>query len=375
LPFVSAQEQVASPHHVRIHLDAPQATHAIGQAITGHVTMTGVASDAGELRVEIHAYGTGHSGQRSLNVVASQSLYAGAVAPSHTQTFPFHLTVPRMVSGYRGNLFTIDTRLAAVTLLASQGSTKEGARRVPAAWVPIAIAADTRPMSIAPQEALMTHDVREGPGGLVVGCLLAVGTVLGGVAFALSGSWPQIADMVSLWSLMTGFLSVTFVAAGISGVVRTLKDRAIYKRVGATQLRVSPRLDGNGVDVEVWGDRLLGVDGGCAELHVEERARTFVGYAHSAGSTVTRTDTTTQPLAHHVVVLVSRPHEHRLVGMLPLLTIGHLPPAINDGWATIGWRLELRVPLPGAPDLTWTMPLEAGPGGEPFPQPPIATNG
>lgn len=359
---------------MRIHLDAPDASHEIGGQITGHVAMTGVAADTGELLIEIHAYSTGHRGQHGLSVAASEVLYTGTVAPGQTQTFPFRLTVPRVVSGHRGSLFTIDTRLAAVTLLASQGRTKGGARRMPAAWVPISIAADPRPTSIAPRVAPMTDEVGQGSSGFYVGCLMLIAVGLGGTAFALRGSSPQVADM-SLWSLMAGLVSAIFVVAGLGGAVRTLRNRAISQRVGATQLEVSTRLDGTGVDVEVRGDRLPSVDGARAELHVEERATTVVGFTGSGGTRAVKTDTAVQPLAHHVVALVSKPHENRLVGTLPLTAIRHLPPSIDDGWATICWRMEVRVPLPGAPDLTWTMPLEAGPGGEPFPRSLIATNG
>ncbi len=359
---------VASPHPVQIQLDTPNATFTPGQPISGQLTVTGAQPDNGELLIEVHAFTMGSDGHPGWAQLASQSVYTGPFHPGSTNTYPFQLTAPRCVSRYHGHLFNLETRLAAVTLLTSQGGSRTGVRREPAAWIPIAIAHDPRPLSIAP----MVGSELTGNPTSIVGCCSTIGcTGLGGaglLAVGLSVLVSGVADNL-LWVTGVGMVAFLCFVLGLSYIFILLRNTAIYRRIGESRFNVGLTPDRQSVAIEIQLERYKSVAGGSAVIRVDERTSTLLSYGASVGHTVSSAKhrTRSHELAQHRIELVPQPAERKLVGMLPLAALSHLPPNIGDGHAKIMWHLDLHIELSGCPDARGTFPLNAGPGGEPFP--------
>jgi hypothetical protein len=360
---------VASPHQVQIRLDHPDTVYGPGHPISGRILVTGAQRDAGELRVEIHGYTRGRYGQGFLDVLASALLYNGPWEPGVQTALRFSIEAPRCVSRYEGQLFTLQTRLAAVTLLDSQGRYKHGVRRKPAAYTPISITYDTRPLAVLPD----THPIGGSPEGCVVGCNLGCavlgGAMLGALALVLTGMLPRFLPDVGLvdgstfdW-VFAGIALLLFLV-GSFGVYQSIRVKAIARAVGRGQLTYASNVDqGIALAVEVQLDRLDRVSAADAILSIREDTRTYVGRNENGGP---RFEPDRHVLAEHTIALAHDEASQRLTGTLPHAAVAALPPSLGNHRAQVTWHLATRLRLRGSPDLTYDTLLVAAPGGVPF---------
>jgi hypothetical protein len=362
-------DAVASPHPAQLQLDAPGSIFIPGQPLTGRVTLTGAQPDSGELLVEVHAFTVGHDGHPGYAVLASQSLYNGPFHPGASITFLFQVATPRCISRYQGQLFNLETRLAVVTLLSSQGPYRPGVRREPAAWLPIAIAHDARPLSITPISA---PDFTGTPGGFLGGCAGFGCATLGSIGLGtvvLLGLLNGFGDnVVSL--TIAGVIALCFLVLGISYVYGWLRDTAIYRRIGVPSLSVGPGADGQSVVVELQLGRFKSITGANATIRAGERTETLLFVRHDGLQEFRHA---AHELARVPVELTVQPDAQKLCGLVPLAALANLPPNVGNGHAKIVWHLELHVQLKGCPDFRHTFPIDVGPGGQPFPVPTICS--
>ncbi len=360
---------VASPHPVQIQLDTPNATFAPGQPITGHLTVTGAHPDNGELLVEVHAFTVGSDGHPGYAQLASQSVYTGPFHPGSTNTFPFHLAAPRCVSRYQGHLFSLETRLVAVTLLDSQHGSRTGVRREPAAWMPIAIAQDARPLSIAP----MVGWQLTGNPSSYVGCCSGIGCTGLGAAGLLGIGLTVLLNGVAdglLWVAGAGIVALFCFVLGLSYIFVLLRNTAVYRRIGESRFSVGLTPDGQAVSVEIQLERFKGIVGASAVIRVDERTETLLFIRED---TRKQSHKRSHQVALQQIELVPNPAELKLVGLLPRAALSRLPPNVGNNHAKILWHLDLHLQLRGCPDVKGTFPLDAAPGGEPFPVPQISS--
>lgn len=370
--------QTASPHPVQIHLDAPAASYAPGQQITGRMVATGAQPDHGELLAEIQLHSVGHRGEQQVVAVASEVLYAGPWHPGATNTYPFRLTVPHTTHSYRGHLLARSPRVAAVTQLDSQRGAREPAQRQPAAWVPLSLASDPRPVAVVPwRDGHLTGDM-----GGCSSCMTVFYAIL---STAVVSALLALIVGIGAWSMgSVDFLMRREVQIGVAaivvvvGIVRAIKIIATEKAMGPATLDVHPSQPGGQVfrragepplAIEVNLEQPERVEACRVELHVRESARTLEQprlqvRADDRHGKKLQTRTEIQPLAHHVVDLAL--DGGRFVGFIDAATIAALPPSFDDGWNAVEWRLELSIALRGAPDFHRVVPLEAAPGGEPI---------
>lgn len=311
--------------------------------------------------VEIHAHGTGHRHEESVAIVASAKVWEGPLSPGAAQSAPFRLTVPRLASAYTGTLLARRPRLAAVTLLSSQGSYHSGARRRPAAWLPLPVTPDARPVELVPLNVPLEGEASTSSAATGWGCAF-IGSFVG-----ISVLTAFVAAILWWMDMLNGLAMVVLAVAG--GVFfllsMILHGKRIWseQRVGESSLSIYSQGGHQVIEVELAGyDRVRSAR---AAFAVQERATTTVGRRHETA--VIRTATDRQVVAQHVVELTPDPSRRRLVGSLPTQLTAAWPPSFDDGYNAIDWLFELTVELQGAPNYVRSVPIQGAPGGEAFP--------
>jgi hypothetical protein len=323
-------------------------------------------------RVELQLHARGKL--QGLVALAEQELSRDGFRAAEVHEYPFRLEAPRCPAVYRGQLFTVAPRLAAVLVPIAQredmvsslaqrigGVSTEAlsARAYPEAVRSIGIAPDTRPLGVSLDPERVDRS-RKGRGLAIVVALvmLAVSLVLLGLMGILSwGEWQNWGVILGL-----GIPGALFAVIGLLLLRVNLGAWMAERRVGlpvlAAQTRQGPH--GSVLEIRVGLPPRATIRGVRATVRVREEAvvKDAGGDDHS-GVTIEQ-----HPLVERPVTLLASGEPGLFSGEIPMTELAGLPQSMPVPSGQVLWRLRVVVQIPWWPDWEDTFTLGAYPGGE-----------
>lgn len=326
---------------------------AAGDRLRGRLSVRAGMNDRVEdLSIELQLYAEGKL--KSVAVVSDRKLFSGELRAGEVTEYDFELEVPARARAYRGGMFAIGARVAAVLVssawpaaqesgvvksLAGVSTRKLHARAHPIASVPIEVAHSGRGAASIDRERVDRG--LAGRGGTVVAALVI--TMIGLSALAVGGAlW--LASSADFWvPLIPGGIGALLVVVGVVPFLRNVGPYMAQRKIGIPSIAIEQ------------GEIVVRVPPGSAR-----GVRTIVRIVEVTVDV--RGDSNTQTER----VVAEYPHPLVLAGdafRAPLVVPDDAPPNIDAGAAWLDWRLLVFVDVGGWPDWRAQVPIETGTRG------------
>jgi hypothetical protein len=346
------------PHEIRV--DVAERRVAPGDRIRGRVSVRAGSNERCEdlsIELQLHTHGD----VKSVAVVAEQRVFSGDLRAGEISEHDFELEVPIRARPYRGRMFTVDVRLAAVLVtsawpaaqesgvvkaLAGVSTRKLHARPYPIASVPIEVVQPTRAPSLSIDRDRVERGLGKRGESVVVGAIIcAIGLVAMIVGAGLALGPVSGGD---LWiALIPGGVGALLAVAGGVPFVRNVGPYMAQRKIGVPSIAIEQ------------GQIAVRVPPGSAK-----GVRTVVRLVEVTVDTRGESNTYTER------VIADYPHPLALAGdafRAAIVVPSDAPPGVDAGAAFLEWRLLVFVDVGGWPDWRAEVPIETGPRAAPQP--------
>jgi hypothetical protein len=338
------------PHAIEI--DFPRRRYAPGDRIEGTVrARVGPSDRCEELSVELQLHS--HGKVKSVAAVAESRVFSGEWREGEVASYAFELEVPVQARGYRGGLFTVELRLAAVLLSTRWPPTRDAAaikafsgvstrkleaRAYPAATVPIEVVHAPRAIALSIDRERVAKAL--GERGTTV--YAAVAVALFGAGTMLVGGILGITRCTALWiALIPVAMGALIGVAGLVPFVRNIRSYLAERAIGVPEIAIEPgpRLSVRFAPASVRGVRAI--------VRLVEVALDF------SGDSIDRTERVLADLPH----ALARDPDGAF--RADLVVPPDLSPAIDAGAAGLEWRVLVFIDR-GFGSWRAQVPLETG---------------